>query len=293
MTAIMRCYAGPADLRAMQELTRRVWSPASPQHVGDLAWGRFMYTPEIADWPIALWEDGGRVVAWAWANLPGDLRMEVDPARPELLDAVLAWFDERAGDGVRTVCPLDDQADVRAALTRHGYELQRDGPYFAPHARSLLGLPAPVLPEGYTARPVRGAEDLDRRVAAHRKAWNPSRVTTESYRAVMAAWPYRPGLDWVVEAPDGEFVANCHIWYDDGTRVGLIEPVGTVPSHRRRGLSRAVCLAALHALRDAGGGMAVVSPRGDEAYPAPGRLYRSLGFRPYARTLTYVKEGSP
>jgi len=63
MSATMRRYAGPADLRAMQDLTQRLWSRRSTHHVGDLAWGRFMFPPETADWPIALWERDGQVVA--------------------------------------------------------------------------------------------------------------------------------------------------------------------------------------------------------------------------------------
>ncbi|MGH3856148.1 MAG: GNAT family N-acetyltransferase [Pseudonocardiaceae bacterium] len=286
----MRVYTGAADLRTMQELTQRVWSPASLHHVGDLAWGRFMYAPELADWLIALWEDDGRVVAWGWARFPDELKLQVDPARWELVDDVLAWFDELADGGVRELDVLDNQVELREALVRHGYGRQEDVPYFAHHARSLLDLPKPELPESFTARAVRGEEDLANRVAVHQKAWNSTRVTAQSYRDVMAAWPYRSELDWVMEAPDGEFVANCHIWYDEGNRVGLIEPVGTVPDFRHRGLSRAVCLAALHALHEAGAGMAVVSPRGDEAYPIPQALYRSIGFQPYARTHTYVKK---
>ncbi|HEU4425467.1 MAG TPA: hypothetical protein VFR67_23275 [Pilimelia sp.] len=43
------------------------------------------------------------------------------------------------------------------------------------------------------------------------------------------------GTGLVVEAADSCFVANCHIWYDDGNRVGLIELVGIVPELRLRG----------------------------------------------------------
>ena len=104
----------------------------------------------------------------------------------------------------------------------------------------------------------------------------------------MAAWPYRTDLDWVAEAPDGAFVANCLIWLDpDG--VGLIEPVGTSPEYRRQGLSRAVCLAALQALKAAGGTRAIVYPRGDDAYPIPRKLYQSMGFQPYTRTRAHIK----
>jgi len=288
MAVTMRKYEGARDLRAMQELTQRVWSLSDPHHVGDLAWGRFMFPAEQADWPIALWEDDGRVVAWAWAQLPDDLRLQIDPAYPGLPAEVLDWFDELAGDGTREINPLDAQDDVREALLKRGYEpVDDDAPFFAHHVRELDDLPDPVLPEGFTARAVRGVEDLDRRVAVHQAAWNSTKVTRESYGTLMTVWPYRTGLDWVVEAPDGRFASNCLIWYDDVHRVGLIEPVGTDPEFRRLGLARAVCLAALHALAEEGGERAIVCPRGDAAYPVPQELYRGMGFRPYGRTRTY------
>ena len=297
MAVTMRRYAGAADLRAMQSLTQREWSPDSPHHVGDLAWGRFMFTPDQVDWPIALWEADGRVVAWGWALLPDDLRLQIDPAHPELLDEVLTWFDKVAAGGPCEINPLATQRGVHAALVRYGYQRQEGAPYFAYHSRSLTGLPEAVTPGGFTARSLGDAGesesdgDLERRVAVHRAAWNSTRVTADSYRAVMGAWPYRAELDWVVEAPDGRFAANCLVWYDDVHRVGLVEPVGTHPDFRRRGLSRAVCLAALHAVRRAGATVAVVYPRGDAGYPVPQHLYRSLGFRPYDRTRAYIKAG--
>jgi GNAT superfamily N-acetyltransferase len=290
MNATPRRYTGPADLRAMQELTQRVWSKTNPHHVGDLAWGRFMYTTDTADWPITLWEDDDRVVAWAWGNLPDDLRLQVDPAYPHLVPEVLAWFDDLAKGRPREINPLDAQTDLVEALAAHGYKPQDEAPFFAYHARDLVDLPAPELPSGYTARAMRDESELPRRVVSHQQAWNSTRVTQQSYRQVMNAWPYRPDLDWVVEGPDGCFVANCLIWLDPHHGVGLIEPVGTSPDHRRQGLSRAVCLAALHALRDAGATEAIVYPRGDPAYPIPQAQYQGMGFRPYTRTRTHLKQ---
>ena len=45
----------------------------------------------------------------------------------------------------------------------------------------------------------------------------------------------------------------------------------------------------LHALRAVGPIRAVVSPRGDPAYPVPLALYRRLGFRPVGRTVTWTR----
>jgi len=270
----------------MQELVRRTWSLASCWHIGDLAWERFQHVGREAEWPTALWESGGEVVAWGWATLPGELMLAVDPARPELAADVLAWFEDVATATEPAVTVADGEKHIIAALEERGY-VPHDGPYSSFHARLLADLPAPVLPDGFVARSVT-EDDLARRLEVHREVWAPSRMTEEGYRNVMQAWPYRASLDWVVEAPDGRFAAQCLIWLDEQNAVGELEPVGTLSEFRRLGLGRAVCFAALHALREAGARQAVVypvvgHPKSVGALP----LYRDLGFRPYARTLTY------
>jgi predicted N-acetyltransferase YhbS len=71
-------------------------------------------------------------------------------------------------------------------------------------------------------------------------------------------------------------------------RSALLEPVGTDAGHTRRGFGAAVSLACLHAMREAGATLAVVCPRGDQAYPVPRVLYHRLGFRDAGRTVTYA-----
>ncbi|MEV6446199.1 GNAT family N-acetyltransferase [Amycolatopsis sp. NPDC051716] len=284
-----RGYAGPADLRAMQSVAQRNWSKASSLHVGDLAWQRFQHAGREAEWPTVLWEADGEVVAWGWISLPGELALLVDPARPELALEVLGWFEDTASAAELAVTVLDAEKHVVAALERRGYALQESSVHQSYMSRLLVDLPEPVVPAGFTLRPV-VPDDLARRVAVHRAVWHPSRVTEPSYRSVMAAWPYRAELDWVVEAPDGRFAAQCLIWLDERNAVGELEPVGTLPEFRRTGLARAVCLAALHAAHHAGTREAVVypvinHPKSAGALP----LYRDLGFRPYARTLTFTR----
>ena len=136
---------------------------------------------------------------------------------------------------------------------------------------------AAKLPDGFAVRPVRGEEELEARVAVHRAAFAPSRVTEQSFLNVMRSNTYRPELDMVVEAPDGTFAGFCLCWFDEENRVGEFEPVGTHPSYQRRGLARAVCLAALRQLRALRGDAAIVLQTGrDEAAE---RLYTALGFR--------------
>ncbi len=125
-------------------------------------------------------------------------------------------------------------------------------PLFIHLGRSRVdSLPEPKVPEGYTLRPVRDESDADARAAAHRAAFSTqgyaSLVTAGSYLQVMRALPYREELDWLVEAQDGTPVAFCLVWLDEHNRVAGLEPVGTAPEHRRRGLARAAMLSAVHA----------------------------------------------
>lgn len=113
-----------------------------------------------------------------------------------------------------------------------------------------------------------------------------SSFTLDKYKAVKAVSIYRPELDLVVVAPVANPAAFALGWHDPRSESMLFEPVGTSPEHERRGLSQAVCLAAMTKARDLGATQAVVGPRGDDAYPAPRRLYHSLGFATLARTCT-------
>ncbi|HEX4721738.1 MAG TPA: GNAT family N-acetyltransferase [Pseudonocardiaceae bacterium] len=283
-----RPYAGPDDLRVMQGLTQRLWSHASNTHIGDQAWQRYQEAGREAGWPTMLWTRDGEIVAWGWIWLPGHLELLVDPAWPALAGEVLDWFAATATATTRTVTVTTGQTHTVAALERHGYQPDEHADALTYMSRSLADLPAPVLPAGFTTRSVRCQQDLDWRVAVHKAAWPTSRLTEESYRNVMAAWPYRADLDWIVESPDGEFVASCLIWLDEQNTVGELEPVGTDPRFRRMGLGRAVCLAALHALRRAGAAEAVVYPS-DHGDPGATALYVAMDFQPYARTRTYTK----
>ena len=74
--------------------------------------------------------------------------------------------------------------------------------------------------------------------------------------------PYRSVLDWVIEAPDGRFVAFCLMWVDEHHGVSLREPVGTRPDFRRQGLAWAVCHYAMKATKPEGATHVIVNPRG-------------------------------
>lgn len=289
--AMRRDYEGPEDLVRVQSLTQRVWSPERRFHIGDIVWGWHSVPGAQTRFRISTWEAQGRVVAWAWMELPGHLELLVDPAATELLPQLLDWFESMAEGPALSCAVMEADGEERAELSRRGYTVRDDGPYFRQHVHDLTGLPAPVLPTGFTITHVTTA-DIERRAAAHRTGWSEfgSRVTTDSYRNVMAGAPYREQTDLVVVAPDGRWVASALGWYDEVNRVGLVEPVSCAPDFRGRGLAKAVNIALLHTFRALGATSSVVSPRGDDAYPIPARLYRTIGYRPGSRTLLFARD---
>jgi hypothetical protein len=265
-------------LPRMQELASRLWSPAARHHPGQLAWSATYGEPEVLDLgPAFLLDD-----AWAWLESLDWL--EVCGTDPAAVDAVVAAALAESADEV-TASTLETETVAIGVLADHGFT-EVESPWFTHHHLDLFDLPPVRLPEGYDVRAVRPGEH-EQRAAVHRAAWSPtSRVTSAAYERLMTTPPYRAELDHVVTTVDGEWVASCCVWLDAATGVALVEPVGCVEDHSRRGLATAASVSALTAARSMGATSGLVCPRGDDDYPAPARLYRGIGFVPGARTRT-------
>jgi ribosomal protein S18 acetylase RimI-like enzyme len=280
-----------AQTRRMQALVAELWRLEGPKvenHVGDVAWQRFQHTGREGEWRIRIWEEDGRPVAWAWVKRPASLQHEIHPRhRAGPLHAELVdWFEAEAEEDELRTSSLSTDTERLEVLQSRGYKVDPDARAFVYHACELDQVAEPEVPEGYRLRTVE-PDDLERRVELHRVVWAPSRVTVESFANVQAAWPYRADLDCVVEAANGSFAAYCLAWLDLENRVGELEPVGTHPDHRRRGLASAVCRFAHWRLREAGAEWAIVySLAGSEATA----LYESIGMREHARSVELVKQ---
>lgn len=287
----------PMDLEARISLVARTWTPTQQLHPGNVAWhgsGCDGARPadELLDgdgWFAEVWHDGR--LSEVEGHFAPDLTSD---ERRRAFDVVCRHVPQGSISLVRA-CPMADT--VRAAGAR-----DIGGPFFSLEHRGLAGLPGSPLPPGYTVVTAEQAGPRAR-VEAHRLAWAPARIkellglgltgtegqssfTPEKYDALKAVTLYRSELDLVVLAADGSPAAFALGWHDPRSESLLLEPVGTSPEHARRGLSQAVCLAVMKQAHDLGATQAVVGPRGDDAYPAPRRLYRSLGFSTVARTCT-------
>lgn len=282
-------------LRRMQVVTGETWrieGPCAPLHVGDLAWMRFQHQGREQEWRVRLWQQDGTDVAWAWLRLPDSnvfwcIRPDL---RGSLTDEVLEWAEAEVAGRQLGVEVQSTDATALAILERRGYRCDAEATVRAVHWRDLADVLPVEPPAGFRLRTVE-PEDLSARVELHQAVWAPSRVTEASFRDVQRAWPYRPDLDCIAEAPDGRLAAYCLAWLDPDNRAGEFEPVGTHPDFRRLGLGSAVCRFALQRLREEGATQAMVYAVVDPSNPGAKALYESIGFVETSRLLRLVRDG--
>jgi mycothiol synthase len=292
-----RPYGAETDYEQMRELLIESFAVAGPPDycsVGELDWLRYTTgdTPDAATSARLWFTTSGELAGFAW---PGQRQVDllVRPRyRARALEGdMLAWAeDERRGRGgeplTLTAWAYEGDRERAVLLQDRGYT--RTATALAYNVREVVTpLPVVALPPGHAVRHVLGEADVERRVAVHRDAFAPSRMTVAKHRAVMGAPTYRADLDLVVVAPDGMFAAYCLVWYDTANRHGEFEPVGCHSAHRRRGLGKAVMAEGLRRLAALGARTAAVNSLYG-AVPA-NRLYRSVGFRPLDLNYAWEK----
>lgn len=238
-------------------------------------------------WPqaIRLWEaEGGKLVGAVLNEGEGDFFLQVHPHYRHIENDMLAWLEghhaalrptDAAPWPVYTYA-YENDAPRHALLARRGYvNLGRSEAY---RTRSLdAPIATPALPEGYAVRTLAldEPEELARLAETKTLTFPHTRWTAATVRVVALAPTYRPDLDFVVATPDGTLAAFCTIWYDSVNRIGVFEPVGTHPAHRRRGLSSAMMLEAMRRVKALGAKKVHVNTGADYYANA---LYESLGF---------------
>lgn len=266
-------------------------------------WWRFI-NPNLWHMPeqdvVFLWETpAGDIAAAIMPDNPDDVFLQMHPHHrtPELVQEMLAVAEEHLGavrpenSQPRSVVWADGgDVELQQLLAARGYRRES----WPEHQRRRdLGEPLAAAPlaQGYTVRSLGGEEELPARSWASFRAFHPDDPPEryegwEWYRDVQRMPLYRRDLDIVAVAPDGAVAAFCTVWFDDVSRTGVFEPVGTDPAHQRRGLGKAVMTEGLRRLQRLGATLATVGSYGEPAHT----LYASLGFRDYDLQWPWLKQ---
>jgi mycothiol synthase len=109
-----------------------------------------------------------------------------------------------------------------------------------------MPIPDHPVQEGYIIRSLGEVSELPSRSWASWRAFHEEKPDSDYdpdwswYLNIQSAPLYRRDLDLVAIEPGGEVAAFTTIWYDDVSRCGYFEPVGTMPEHQRHGLARSL-----------------------------------------------------
>ncbi len=280
------------------EMRQQVWHVARLDYWRWHVWLNCEGSEDISG-ALFLWETpGGELAAVLNPEGRGEAHFNVHPdfRTPELLAEMLAVAETHlavtTARGKRRLDTFAHSRDPYTAdlLAQHGY-VRCDQPEHLRRQSLQRELPEPQPAPGYTVRPLGDVDDLPGRSWLSWKAFHPNEPDEKYegwtwYHNIQRQPLYRRDLDWVAVAPDGEQAAFTTIWYDDVTRSGYVEPVGTHPAHQRRGLGKAVMLAALRQLQRMGAVWAYVGSYS----PAAHALYESVGFTDFDLLPAYRKE---
>ena len=249
---------------------------------------------------VFIWEsDDGEVVAVLNPEARASVFLQIRPdcrtleLEAEMLSIAEQYLLSNIDDGRRELHVWAGSEDVslKELLLGRGYSRRQDG---TPEHQRRRWLTEPIeaipLVAGFLIRSVGDTDEHAARCWVSWRAFHPDEPADHAkdswYHNVQRAPLYRRDLDLVAVAPDGELAAFCTIWFDDVTRTGYFEPVGTAPEYRRHGLGKAILTEGFRRLRRLGADLAYVG-----SYSSPAHaLYASVGFETYRIQEPWYKQ---
>ena len=249
---------------------------------------------------VFIWEtENGEFTAILNREAPGSVFLQIHPEYHsyELVEKMLSVAEQHltvpTNDNRRSLHIWAEKEDChfQEILENHGYSVCKNR---KPEYQRLRSFNEPIeslpLADGYSIRPLGDIDEHPARCLVSWRAFHPDepdeKFEDNWYHNVQKAPLYRRDLDLVAVAPDGEFAAFCTIWYDDFTRTGLFEPVGTSPQHQLQGLGKAILTEGLIRLKRLGAELAYVGSYAEPAHT----LYASVGFKAYRILQPWSKE---
>ena len=236
---------------------------------------------------VFLWEtEAGNIAAVLNCEEIGQAFLQIHPAfkTEDLEEQMISLAEEhlrapsRRGGLVLWVWSDAGDSQRQAILARRGFTHIADADEHQWRRSLEQPITENLVRDAYTVRSLGDISELPSRSWASWRAFH-SDEPDEKYDSdwswylnIQAAPLYRRDLDLVAIATDGEVAAFTTIWYDDVTRCGCFEPIGTVPEHQRRGLASSLIIEGMRRLKRMGATQAVTSG----GTPPANALYQSV-----------------
>lgn len=276
--------ANKSDIPSIAQLLSVAWRECgaeSEMHIGDLYWSLFNCQKSFENRQPLIWQSADEeILAFSMLSPNHWLDLVLRPGKDPLafLPAIVSNAERSVSSTGKTRIRIGRRVDdhrIASWLESAGYRRMTFGYPTLEH--SLERIPASEAPKGFALKSVTHSPTS---LAARTKAWNAAFPDDArdigDIESLMCAPGYRADLDFVCET-QSEVGAFCTVWYDERTKSGLFEPVGTAANFQRQGLATAVVLKALARLKEFGAETAYVRVH-SENEPAAA-FYRAVGFR--------------
>ena len=252
---------------------------AGYQHPGGMQW--WLRRMAKDDFRVFVWGDDAALKAFAIDDA-GYLIPRVAHRELDDLLRVVEWSEQLYRSMGRSSIDLsaaDGDDPFLRALADRGYAPA--GSASTELVYEVEGEPATGdLPPGYRLGTIDDVGD-DAYIDLHRAAWStvrPSDYSRVLHDIVTSMPDFRRDMVPVAIAADGSPAAYCIGWFDAASRSVEIEPLGTHPDHRQRGIGRAIVRDVQRRAR-ARGARSVMVWGGHNNAPAM-RLYTSSDMKP-------------
>jgi len=254
--------------------------PGAIFHPGGLQW--WLRRLGRTGFEIAVRSEGDDVLGLALRD-GCDVIVQADSAHLADLVELLEWVESRAREThepeIFVSIAEDDDALRGVALSRKYQPSERYG-YELVYELAAEPPSASLLPAGFEMISLTPAL-TDAYVELHRAAWSrpnaPSTYDRRQHDLVTAMPDFRYDLVPIVATSLGTLGAYCMSWWDPSSSAVEIEPLGTHPDFRRKGLATAIVHEVLR--RSWALGAKYVLVWGTSGNPEAKALYLSAGLR--------------
>ena len=294
MTLRQRAYNGPNDWQAIADL---IQSDDHFYNRVDFPWR--LCTTSLEDYRNAvIWEDEhGQMQVFAalqflWLTLDYAIRPTLRTW--ELETQVITWAETRLRQIAKetnhefpfNVSALADEYERISFLEALGYTRWEHA--LVRMKRSLIDIPTPNIPAGFTIRPLAGEQEVEAYAQLQRAAFDSNTMTALWRGHTLYAPLYNPDIDLVAVAPDGRLVGFCIWWYAPHLKAAQIEPLGVHPDFQQLGLSQALMAEGFRRVATLGAETALVETY---SFSEPAlKSYQAAGFEIGGRELKFYKE---
>ena len=285
MSITVRSYSNPDDFELVGQFLVNTYN-VEGRHRNWLQprWEYMHYHPLLDESSldkIGIWEDADDIVGVVHhEHRMGEIYIEISPDYSYLKKDMLEYAQEylyRDENEGRLLQVFINQTDDEFEAIAHDLGFHKEETHQEDMSQLKIVDPFPIInvPEGFRLKSLQEDNDLIKIHRVLHRGFNhpgePPADEIKGRKKMQSAPNFRKDLTIVVEAPDGNFVSFCGMWYEASNKIAYVEPVATDPDYRRMGLGKAAVLEGIRRCGELGA---------TDAFVGSGQtFYIAMGFR--------------